>query len=77
MQSKSGVDVVLGPFVSFEAVRFPESIMIQEPGREPVHLDIRKVTPVNAPAADFRRAWLLAPPESDESGLAAPGPTSR
>ncbi len=77
MQSQTGVDVELGPFVAFDSVRFPESIMIREPGREPVHLDIRKVTPVNAPAADFGRAWLLAPPDSDEAGLAAPGPTSR
>ncbi len=77
MQSQSGVDVVLGPFVAFDEVRFPESIMIQEPGREPVHLDIHKVTPVNAPAADFRRAWLLEPPGADESEPAAPGRTSR
>jgi hypothetical protein len=71
MQSQTGVAVELGPFVAFDAVRFPESITIQEPGREPVHLDIRKVTPVNAPAADFRRAWLLTPPGSGEAGNAA------
>ncbi len=72
--SRSGVVVDFGPFVAFQAVRFPAQITISEPGREPVRFDIRAVTPVNAPAAGFGRAWLLSPdgvsPEAGyESGV--------
>lgn len=64
IESRSGVVVDFGPVVDFDGVRFPDSITVREPGREPVRFDILAVTPVNAPAAGFSRAWLLAPPPS-------------
>jgi hypothetical protein len=76
MQSQSGVIVEFGRIRSFEAVRFPESITIQESDREPVHLDVKSVTPVNAAAAGFQRAWLLAPPESGNPSAPAALPGS-
>jgi hypothetical protein len=62
IDSRSGVSVVFGPTAEYGDVRFPDSITIREPERDPVRFDILGVTPVNAPAAGFRRAWLLAPP---------------
>lgn len=76
-ESQEGVATELGPFVAFGDVRFPDSLTILEPGREPVHLDFSRVTPVNAPAAGFGLGWLLAPspepaPGSDAGPEAAP-----
>lgn len=64
IESRSGVKVEFGPVVSFGKVRFPESITIHEPERQTVRFDILGVVPVNAPAAEFTRSWLLAPTDS-------------
>ena len=61
IESHSGVTVDFGPVIAFGEVRFPESMTIREPGREPVRFDILGVVPVNAPAAEFTHTWLLAP----------------
>jgi hypothetical protein len=61
MEEPGGPVVRFGPIVDFEGVRFPDSIMIEEPGFEPVRLDILGVKAVNAPAAGFSYDWLLAP----------------
>jgi len=72
MLFSDGVAVDFGEFVDWDGVRFPDSITISEPLREPVRFDILAVTPVNAPAAEFRRAWLI-PPEGDPP-RSEPGP---
>ena len=79
IDSRNGVTVNFGPVVAFGDVRFPASITIREPERDTVRFDILGVTPVNASAAVFRKAWLLAPPvpaadgEGPTSALGAPG----
>ncbi len=72
MQGLDGAVVDFGPVVDFSGVRFPGSITIYEPEREPIRFDIQSIVPVNAPAAGFRRAWLLTPPESGEEGALPP-----
>lgn len=61
IESRDGVAIELGQPVVWGDVRFPGSVTIIEPAKEPVHLDVLSVTPVNAPAAEFSRSWLLAP----------------
>jgi hypothetical protein len=65
IESRGGIIVEFGPLVAFGEVRFPDSITIQEPEREPIRFDILAVTPVNASAAGFQRAWLMTPPEPE------------
>ncbi len=72
IDSRNGVTVNFGPVVAFGDVRFPESITIREPGRDAVRFDILGVTPVNASAAVFRKAWLLAPPVPAADGEKGP-----
>ncbi len=71
IESATGVVVDFGPLVAFGAVRFPDSITIHEPDRQPIRFDILGVTPVNAPAAGFKRAWLQTPAAGDPMGDAA------
>ncbi len=79
IDSRNGVTVNFGPVVAFGDVRFPDSITIREPDYDAVRFDVLGVTPVNASAAVFRKAWLLAPPvpaadgEGPTSALGAPG----
>lgn len=78
IDSRNGVTVNFGPVVAFGDVRFPDSITIREPDYDAVRFDILGVTPVNASAAVFRKAWLLAPPLPAADGergptTAAPG----
>ncbi len=73
IESRSGVAVDFGPAIAFGEVRFPDSITIREPEREPVRFDIQGVVPVNAPAAEFTHSWLLAP-EPDGQALPAGQP---
>jgi hypothetical protein len=55
---EEGVSIRLGPTKEFEQVRFPQWIVIEEPGLRPVRFDVLRATPVNAPAPAFGRAWL-------------------
>jgi hypothetical protein len=71
MEGVGGARVDFGQAVDFDGVRFPGSITIHEPEREPVRFDILGITVVNAPAASFRRNWLLTPPQPGEE--TAPG----
>jgi hypothetical protein len=59
---RGGVRVRLGPTAAFAKVRLPQWLLIEEPGRPAARLEVRSVTPVNAPAAAFGEDWLLAPP---------------
>lgn len=59
---QDGVRVRLGPPAGFSGgVRMPAWMLVDEPGRPPARLEVRSVTPVNAPAAAFDDDWLLAP----------------
>jgi hypothetical protein len=64
VDSRDGVTVELGPVILFGDVRFPSWLTVQEPGRDIVRLDFLQVVPVNAPAAVFKRSWLLRSPEA-------------
>ena len=65
----------LGPVAAFGDVRFPQWLIIREPDRESVRLDFLQVVPVNAPAAIFKRSWLLVSPEAARgSAEASPSP---
>jgi hypothetical protein len=66
IESRSGVIVEFAPAVDFSGIRFPDSITIHEPERDSVRFDILGVTAVNAAAAGFTRAWLLAPTTNPE-----------
>ena len=74
VESQDGVSVELGPVAAFGDVRFPQWLIIREPDRESVRLDFLQVVPVNAPAAIFKRSWLLVSPEA-VSGSAEPSPS--
>jgi hypothetical protein len=64
VDSREGVTVEFGPVIVFGDVRFPSWLTVQEPGRDVVRLDFQQVVPVNAPAAVFKRSWLLWSPEA-------------
>jgi len=64
VDSREGVTVEFGPVIVFGDVRFPRWLTVREPGREVVRLDFLQVVPVNAPAAVFKRSWLLRSPEA-------------
>lgn len=61
IESRDGVRVVLGPYVSFERLSVPSWWSIEEPGKRPVRFEVEGVIEVNAPAAAFSKAWLMAP----------------
>jgi hypothetical protein len=61
IDSQSGVRVRLGPVASFDKVRAPRWWIIEEPEKRPVRFEIGRVMLVNAPAAVFSKAWLMAP----------------
>lgn len=71
LDSRDGVITELGPKAVFGDVQFPQWVMIREPDREPVRLDFLQVVPVNAPAAVFRRSWLLRSPAPEGEGVLA------
>ena len=79
IDAQSGVVVRFGPIVEFDDIRFPDSITIDEPEREPVRFDILGITAVNAPAAGFSRSWLLTPPGNrpEEQSLPPTTPAGR
>lgn len=61
IESRDGVRVVLGPYVSFEHLKAPLWWSIEEPGKRPVRFEVDGVIEVNAPAAEFSMTWLMAP----------------
>jgi hypothetical protein len=61
LESRAGVRIVLGPYVSFERLKVPQWWSIEEPGKRPVRFEVAGVIEVNAPAAAFSKTWLMAP----------------
>ncbi len=72
IDAADGIRVRVGPPASFDAVRFPAWLEIEEPNREKVRFDILRATPVNAPPPAFSEAWLFSS-EQDEPGPASEG----
>jgi hypothetical protein len=73
IDSAAGVVVELGPYILSNKVRVPAWWSIEEPGKGVARFEIREVKEVNAPAAAFSRAWLLAPgPPSAPSDASTP-----
>lgn len=61
IETRDGVRIVLGPYVSFERLSVPQWWSIEEPGKRPVRFEVEGVIEVNAPAAAFSMTWLMAP----------------
>jgi len=54
------VKIRLGPIASFDKLRVPAWITIEEPGRVPARFDVLRASQVTAPASAFSREWLFA-----------------
>lgn len=67
IDSENGVVVFLGPLATFDQIRVPLWLVIEEPGEDAVRYDILRLTPVNAPAGAFGRNWLLDDPDEESS----------
>lgn len=67
-----GVKIRLGPIASFEELRVPAWITIEEPGRAPARFEVLSASQVTAPASAFSRDWLYAveSPSAPPSGAA-------
>jgi hypothetical protein len=65
MDFENGVRVRLGPAATFEKLRVPAWILIEEDGKAPARFDVLRASQVNAPASAFSREWLMAPVEPD------------
>lgn len=65
-----GVRVRLGPIASFDKLRVPAWISVEEPGRVPARFDVTGASLVTAPASAFTREWLYSP----DTDLDAPTP---
>ena len=73
----SGESLVLGPLVRFERLMVPAWLEIQEPGRDPIHFDVKRAIRVNANPQAFNPSWLFSPIDPTDSGVPAPAsPTS-
>ncbi len=57
----SGVRVEYGPTATFDKLRVPAWILIEEPGKAPARFDVMRAARVAAPASEFTQDWLLAP----------------
>ena len=58
-----GVEFELGPITVYDGIRLPSWIDIMTPEPFRARLEIRRVTPANAPAAAFHTDWLTPPAE--------------
>ncbi|MEE8508666.1 MAG: hypothetical protein V3T07_06340 [Myxococcota bacterium] len=67
IDGEDGIRVRIGPPASFGEVRFPAWLVIEEPERDSVRMDVLRATPVNAPAPAFSEAWLFGS-ETDSTG---------
>lgn len=65
-----GVKVRLGPVASFDKLRVPAWISIEEPGRVPARFEVTGASQVTAPASAFSREWLFAPLDDAAPGQA-------
>jgi len=78
---EDGISVKFGPLVSFDQIRFPQWIQIDDPRRGSARLDVERVAPVAAPAAAFGDSWLASPllegGDGDVSPEEAPPAASR
>jgi len=71
LDGAEGVHVRFGPPATFDTLRVPAWIQIEEPGRAIARFDVLSATQVAAPASVFSRSWLLGG-DSRGPGDAAP-----
>ena len=74
MDSAHGVRVRLGPEATFNGVRVPGWIYIEEPGKEAVRLHVLAVSPVEPAPEALGPEWLMEPQDPATSDLARPPP---
>ncbi len=57
----SGESMVLGPLVRFERLMVPAWFEVLQPGRPPIHFDVKRAIRVNANPQAFNPTWLYSP----------------
>lgn len=74
----SGETLYLGPLVRFERLMVPAWLEIHEPGREPIHFDVKRAIRVNANPQAFNPTWLYSPidPLDPTAGPGVPSPAA-
>jgi hypothetical protein len=78
--SAAGVHVRFGPIATFDDLRIPAWLTIEEPGKGTSRFEILNASQVTAPASAFTPSWLTSPvvpregEASDDSGGAATPP---
>jgi hypothetical protein len=74
----SGETLYLGPLVRFERLMVPAWLEIHEPGRDPIHFDVKRAIRVNANPQAFNPAWLYSPidPLDPSAGPGVPSPAA-
>jgi len=77
----SGESMVLGPMVRFDRLMVPAWLEILQPGRPPIHFDVKRAIRVNANPQAFNPTWLYSPIDPIDpraaGALAPASPTSR
>ena len=81
---ESGESLYLGPLVRFERLMVPAWLEVQEPGKPPIHFDVKRAVRVNANPQAFNPSWLYSPVDpvdpaassASAPALAAPSPSS-
>jgi len=73
--------MVLGPMVRFDRLMVPAWLEILQPGRPPIHFDVKRAIRVNANPQAFNPTWLYSPIDPIDpraaGALAPASPTSR
>ncbi len=74
----SGETLYLGPLVRFERLMVPAWLEIHEPGRDPIHFDVKRAVRVNANPQAFNPTWLYSPidPLDPAAGPGVPSPAA-
>jgi len=73
----SGESMYLGPLVRFERLMVPAWLEIQEPGRDPIHFDVKRAIRVNANPQAFNPTWLYSPIDPiDPTAAGVPAPAA-
>lgn len=72
---ESGESLYLGPLIRFERLMVPAWLEVQEPGKAPIHFDVKRAVRVNANPQAFNPSWLYSPVDpADPATSAAPAP---
>jgi hypothetical protein len=76
----SGESMVLGPMVRFGQLMVPAWLEVLQPGRPPIHFDVKRAVRVSANPQAFNTTWLYSPVDPIDpraaGALAPASPTS-